>query len=335
MNDQFENAPPKQGAARLALLLALAWLAAGAFFKLLAGNPNDLPETIRNFPILKPNWTFRFAIGTELVVCALVLLRPRKAWALIVLLFGFFDFLLYKMGAAGETKCGCFGGSTPDWLTPFWMMAIDSVLLLGVLITRPWSRFGPEKPTLLPQPLLYVLLVSGLILLPWHPDILRVTAVNVTTDEETGKSTVELETPVEEIDFHHFEPTTWEGQVFDQLDLMGFLHGVDDPWSAFPIGMPTNVILYRDSCDHCREHFEGLLAEPLSEETQLVLIKIPEQGDATNVVDDVKPQNFFADLSLVPLGDGYGITTPVIFDITGDTFEVANVIQGGEEGEDE
>jgi hypothetical protein len=314
--------PRPAGPARIALLLAVGWLLAGALFKLLAGSPNDLPETVRDFPLLKPTWTFRLAIGTELSIALIALIRPRVGWLLIVGLFAFFDFLLYKLGAAGETSCGCFGSNAPKWLTPFVMMCIDSVLLLGVLLTRPWSRFRGGSKSL--KPLVPVALVF--MALPWMPFFFKEAEVSTVINEETGKTV-----RVVEGDFHQFTPTEWKGQVFDQLDLMQFLDGVDDPWSAFPIGVPTNVVLFRDSCEHCREHFEGLMVEPLPEGTQLVLIRIPEQGDADNVVDDVKPPDVFAELSLLELPRGYGITTPVVFDIDDETFEVTDVYQGGEE----
>lgn len=335
MTDESHALRPA-GAARLALLLAVAWLLAGALFKLVAGSPNDLPRTIQEFPLLKPEWTFRLAIGVELSIGALALVRPRIGWILIVLLFAFFDFLLYQLIEAGETSCGCFGGNAPEWLTPVVMMVIDSVLLLGVLVTRPWSRFGPARPTLLPGPVLTLLLVGGLLALPWHPGIFRTgPAPNLGNGTESGEESEEEDRGDSQIDWYRFVPSRWEGEVFTELDLMGFVEGVesvDDLWTLFPTGAPTNVVLYRNSCEHCREHFERLLREPLPDGTQLVLIRIPEQGDGDNVIEDVKPTTAYADLSLEPLPKGYGITTPVIFDIDPVTFQVRDVVQGGEEG---
>jgi methylamine utilization protein MauE len=328
MTDETSTPPPSPSTryARAALLLACAWVLAGALFKLLAGSPNDLPELVRDFPLLKPTWTFRIAIGVELSIVLVALIRPRVGWVLIVLLFAFFDYLLYKIGAAGETKCGCFGSSAPEWLTPFVMMVIDSVLLLGVLVTRPWSRLRGGKRNLLP--LLPV--VAVLLALPWMPFFFKEATVQTVVDEETGE-----EQQVVEGDFHQFTPAEWQDQVFDSVDLMDFLDGVDDPWSAFPMGAPVQVMLYRNSCSHCRAHFEQLMVEPLPAEVQLVLIRVPESGDADNVVDDVKPMTIYADLALVELPRGYGLTTPVIFDIDPETFEIKNVVQGGDEDEDE
>ena len=312
------------GPARIALLLAVGWLLAGALFKLLAGAPSDLPETIQRFPVLKPAWTFRLAIGLELAIAAIALIRPRVGWILIVLLFALFDFLLYKLVMAGESSCGCFGSNAPEWLTPIVMMSIDTVLMLAVLVTLPWSRFRGSKNI---KPLLPVAAI--LIGLPWLPLPFFLTEGKVEI-KTIGDKPVAVDENIDKTDFYQFKPMSWEGKVFAEVDLIAYLENVEDPYSAFPLGQPAHVILYRDSCEHCKEHFIKLYSEPLPEGTQIVLINIPELGDATNVVDEVKPEAY-ADFKLVPLPRGYGIQTPVAFDIDVDLMEIRNVWQGGED----
>lgn len=322
---------PIPASARIPILLAVLWLLAGASFKLFAGTPNDLPETIQNFPVLKPVWTFRFAIGTEFALGALVLLNPRRGWLPLALLFVFFDFLLYQMGAAGESKCGCFGGNTPEWLTPFVMMVFDTVLLIGVLVARPW-RFEPGQ-TLLPRKLLTPALLISLIALPWlAPKSFRQATPPKPGAKPTepkdgegetgtaGDGTTEDEGTDSGGDWYAFTPSGWDGMTIGETDLAQWLDGGPD--MAWMIPTPAYVIIYRNDCEHCREHFIELQNNPITDRA-IALIRIPDdKGD--NVVDDVKPMDAAVDLVLTELPRGYGITTPVSFDIT-EEFMVTNV----------
>jgi len=301
---------PSRWNARLALLLACAWVAAGALFKLFTGSPSDLPATIREFPLLKPEWTFKLAIGIELSIVILALARPRVGWLLLAALYVVFDLLLWQILRAGEASCGCFGSKVP--LKPAHMLAIDSVLLVSLLASRVWSAF--EKRPLRPLPLLP--LFALVIAAPWYK--FRDTRVVQVVDQETGA----VETQVVQGDWYSFEPSKWEGALLADTDLAGFLSGGQDQvWS---IPAPAHVILYRNSCDHCRQHFEGLLADPVVDRP-LVLIRIPDDAGSEDVVAPVKPADA-VEYELQVLPRGYGITTPVAFDLD-DAWTVHGVVE--------
>ena len=310
---------PSAAAARTALLLAVVWRTAGALFKLLAGSPNNLPESIREFPLLKPDWTFRLAIGTELAISALVLVRPRTGWPVLVLLFVLFDLLLYKMLEAGETKCGCFGGNTPDWLTPFVMMIVDSVLALGVLVTRPWRSFGPGRPSLLPGPLLITMLLGCLVALPWHSGFFEVARPPAPSLPPTGEDAITgddgqvqgTQSAEATGDWRGFTPSDWEGQMIGDAEFAEWIEGGPD--MAWNIPAPAHVVFYRVDCEHCRAHFIKLQENPPP--FPVALIRIPDLQPGDDVVSDVKPVDAAVDLSLFELPKGYGITTPVHFNV--------------------
>ena len=106
-----ENTPSsREKAARLVLLLASTWVAAGALFKLFAGSPNDLPPMVRDF-VLGPVQTFRSAISIELCIVILAILRPRFAWLPLAALFAVFVTVLVPLATSGADSCGCFGSS--------------------------------------------------------------------------------------------------------------------------------------------------------------------------------------------------------------------------------
>lgn len=319
---------PTRKSARLALWLACAWVAAGAFFKLFAGSPADLPPTIQDFPFLRPEWTFNLAIGVELSIVFLALVRPRPFWALLALLFVVFDVLLWQMIQAGEASCGCFGSDVP--LKPIHMLVIDSALLLGLLVTRVWSGF-PER-RLKTALVLSTPVVAALLAWPWFwidyglelpPKAKPVAdAPGETPDPDAVADVAQPEAP-KLPDWYRFEPAGWEGQLIGDVDLASLLVGGAD--AAWSIPAPAHVVLYRLSCDHCREHFEKLMEEPLTDGRPVVLIQIPESTDAADVVTPVKPQDAF-EFELVPLPRGYGVTTPVLFDLD-EGWTITNVIE--------
>ncbi len=313
MTDQ-KTTPRTRPSARLMLLLAAVWVVLGALFKLLAGTPNDLPRLVQEFPLLKPVWTFRFAIGAELAVVSLALLRPRVGWIAISLLFLSFDFLLWRMMVAGEASCGCFGSRVT--LAPWQMMAIDTALLLGIWITRPWSGF--RKRPLTPAFILPVVVL--LLALPWFPIPGFFQEAQLPAPTNGGS-----QDPVENGatgDWYRFEPADWEGVLLHDLDLIGWL---EDPSVVDLVPPPANVIVYRLSCEECREHFLELQVEPITDRP-IILIQVPEPDDASDVVTDVKPQDALYDWSLRELPRGYGVTTPVIFDVD-EVYTVQNVIE--------
>jgi hypothetical protein len=290
---------PPSGA-RLFLTLAALWVAAGALFKLFAGTPADLPPTIQEFPLLRPAWSFRLAIGIELSIVILAFLRPRCGAKLLILMFIAFDLLLMQMMRSGDASCGCFGSKVP--IEPWMMMVIDSALLAGLVLRRSW-RVGPEEC----KSIVKLLPLFALVLIyPWF---------------KFGEETLVVDT--QGADWHHFTPSQWEGEMIHDLDLVGFF---EDPSVVDQIPPPAHVILYRLSCEHCKEHFEKLMVTPIVDRP-IVLIEIPENegDDVTDVVSSIKPQALL-EIKLKPMPRGYGITTPVTFDVD-DLFTVQNVTE--------
>ena len=166
-----------------------AWILAGGLFKLFLGTPADLPRVVREFP-LELGLVYKLAITAELAIGSLALLKPRWGWLPALSLLFVFDVVLTTQIAGGEASCGCFGGSitVPPWA----MLAIDSVLLLGLLATRPWSAFGPGAHPLIASGALAVALV-----LPWPFDR-QVKQDGLTLDGAQPKQRAWLELDVED-----------------------------------------------------------------------------------------------------------------------------------------
>ncbi len=295
---------PRSGRERIAAFtvrVTSLWVLTGALFKLFLGSPNDLPPSVQAF-LGGMVTTFRVAIAVELCVVILALLRPRLGWLPLVGLFLFFDAVLVPLATAGEASCGCFGSTVT--ISPAVMLAIDTVLLAAVLATRPWSTFAkrPLKPLLL-APLFALAILAPLM--KFQPVVL---------DDGAGEDGSAGPT---EGEFYEFRTDEWEGQMLHDTDLASFVDA-----DVFPI--PCHVVLYRQTCEHCKAHFDKMYENPITDRA-VVLIRVPDPEDTPeNEVTTNKPADAFL-VELPPLKRGYGgVTTPMSFEVD-DLFTVGDV----------
>lgn len=308
---------PSPAPARIALLLALAWLAFWAFMKLYRGSPNDLPPQVLELsPWGDVYTTFQAVIAIELGVVALALLWPRLGWFVLAAQYSVFLAVLAKLIEAGAETCGCTGSVIK--LAPWQMATIDGVLLLGLLLTAPWKRLPPTR--WLPLRLIVLIPALGLAVFAPLTKFVPVELPVVQADGEgdaagpdgTGAAKIEG-------DFYFFEPEGWGGQMIHDTDLAKFL---DPPENVDLIPFPALVVLYRKSCDHCAAHIADLATSP--PDKPIVLLRVPEINDAeTPDVIQLRPDGAL-EMELTPLPRGYGITTPMSFELD-DVFMIQNV----------
>jgi hypothetical protein len=322
----------------IALLIAVGWLLAGALYKLLEGSPNDLPPMVQDAAqrmfSMDMVATFRTAITVELIVVALALVRPRVGWLVIAAQYCVFIGILAWMQLLGAEKCGCFGSKIN--IKPLEMLAIDGPILLLLLASRPWRiRTGFSA-----QAWGAVLLFAGVAW--WLPHW------KITTDiappvggageqvaggnegppdgagnggagaggaEDTGAPV----NPLAGVDFVQLKPHDWAGKVIYDTELATTLlvGGADD------LPFPAHVILYRKSCEHCRDHLNKLATESPITDKGLVLVLIPEDASMPNVIEMLPEGHLHKELW--PTKRGYGLATPWAFDIS-DLAEVTGVV---------
>jgi hypothetical protein len=260
------------------------WILAGALFKLFAGTTGDLPQVVRDLP-LADGLTLRLAIAIELSLAGMALLRPGWAWPLLAGLLVAFDLVLVSQIAAGAENCGCFGAALP--IPPWAMLAIDTTLLAGMLLARPWTARGGAPPLVLA----FVLAVAWT--LPWvfdrEIDPARLGGPDTAVAERGGYVVLELPAmvgkPVWETDLAHF------------LDVASL--PMDGLW-----------VFYRTTCSHCAEHLEALADEETGERF-LTLVRVAEKGDnEANRVVHRMPEGPFVVHAMLPDRIVYSFTTP-------------------------
>ncbi len=288
----------------LALLLASAWIAVGACFKLFLGTPADLPEAfaaLGKWAGLSKGNLFRLAILVELCVVWIALCRPRLGWKLVLLQYGVFLGLLLVMLAQGAQSCGCLGSKIK--LHPAWMLGIDASLAGLLLASRPWRAFT-QRGASAAAVLLGAALVCALVLVRLHGADSAATvspaASSATAADPNGDPAPTAALP----EWMTLEPETWIGKTLDQTPIAPYLDlettQLDATW-----------LIYRINCDHCAKHFLAVHNGFAQAPKQYVLLCLPEQDDeATRVVDETLFPPGAIQLSLPRLARGYDIQTP-------------------------
>lgn len=266
------------GFAAIVVRLAGLWVLAGAVAKLFLGTPKDLPEIVRTLAPFGLDLTFHLVIGVELAIVCLAWLKPRLGWPVVLALFAFFDFILVSQLLAGAESCGCFGASIK--VEPGWMLAIDSVLLFALLLSRPWSGIrGPGLPTAL---LAAAIVVS--FALPWL--VIPSLTAN-TTDGLVPRYLI-------------WKPEKWVNRpIYEIEDLTRWVKTEEFP-------MDGRVVLWRQSCDHCAAHLR-LMAEKDDGMQSILLVQIRDDlkegrsvdmmPNGPHVTNAALPENLQVDLT--------------------------------------
>ncbi|MEM1449864.1 MAG: hypothetical protein AAF726_11130 [Planctomycetota bacterium] len=156
------------------------------------------------------------------------------------------------------------------------------------------------------------------------------TPVDVVVEEQPGDSDLP--------EFWELTWREWEGKDFYEIDLASF---ADQSEGAV---LPnSHVVVYRQTCEVCDEHLRSLWEEEQLEpdkwlEKTLVLVRIVENKDTEeNNVCRTLPVNY-QKVSLPALRRGYGITTPMTFDVDENNLvqnvvDVRELLEKGEGGE--
>lgn len=271
------------------------WIAVGALFKLLLGTPNDLPQVVRDFP-LELGLTYKLTISIELCIALLSLLRPRWSWLLLFAIYLTFEAVLITQMAAGDANCGCFGSKVP--MAPWVMMAIDSVLLLGLLISRPWKTLGKKgAPT--------VVVIGALALaiaLPWLLD-------RQVTGDGNGGNGGALGNWIE------LDIESWVGQ--DVWDTPLGQPPLNEHITVEELPLDGIWVFYRYTCEHCAEHLAEMARTETGERLiALIRLQEPQDTEANRVVQEM-PTGNFVQHAQVPDAFDYVIQTPAELRVEG------------------
>ena len=319
----------KEKLSLIALRLAALWVAAGALFKLFAGTPLDLPPNLLDMDIIRSNVLlfFRSAIAIELSIVLLTFIKPRLSWLLMIGMLLTFVCILTPLVLAGEASCGCFGSSGPP---PWVMLAADSVFLVGLVATRPWSAIQSKGQHI-------GLALVGVAISFALPFVLVQSDSSSGSNEGAGENVAEQEgeqpaeqnTAPPEVRFVDFRIKEWIGKTLDdpEVNLKRWIDAdVDAMLNEGSLFTEGSWIFYRITCDHCREHIEQLAMNDDGSLVTFLRIHEEKDKDEENVVKIFPEGPHVTHLSLKHEPPPYLLQTPADL-----TFE-AGVITEAREG---
>lgn len=300
-----------------AVRVAGFWLLLGAAAKLFAGTPKDLPQLVHDLTPFDIDLTFRLVIGVELALVCLAFFKPRVAWLPLVLLFVFFDFILASQ--LGEKSCGCFGGSitVPPWV----MLAIDSLVLLALIVTKPWQNLphAGMRPPLVASTVVASLVLPWLVIdLPYWLETRDASAPSTAATNANGAQSA----PAKPAGVQKprprnlsMKPDKWVGKsVFDIPELTDWLET-----DKLPI--EGKLVFWRQGCEHCRDHLREM-AQLDKGETPIVLVQLRDDLKSTSLIEampdgpHVTKIQYPDDLQIV-------VQTPWDFDVQGGVIQTA------------
>ena len=266
--------------------LGALWVLVGAALKLFLGTPYDLPQIVQQLP-LDLVLTYQIAIAAELTVGVLAMLKPRWAWLLLLTLLILFDVALITQIRDGEASCGCFGSAID--VPPIVMLVVDSVLILLLLISRPWASLGRDGIHALALAMLLVVVVP----LPWVLD-------RSSCPSEDG--------PLIGRGFYPIELETWEGTRLEDKEFARCAKLEDLPSDGL-------WIFYRNTCELCAELLE-YVAVAEGGQRPVVLLHLPDMPDEKSYVHDL-PQGEHVHVVELPDDGTWLVTPPAAFVLVG------------------
>ncbi|MCE9595724.1 MAG: hypothetical protein K8S98_16160, partial [Planctomycetes bacterium] len=303
------------------------------------------------FSGLDPGLKLHVAIAIELAVVVLGICAPAIGWFFVSGCLAVFVVVLLRLLSMDADSCGCFG--TAIKVHPGVMLGIDSACLLAILAAKPWGSLRGAKRAPL---VLLLLLVAAGVAAPWlviddasdgglrlpvvHPPTTSAStnagslgaptkAAEPTTASPAKTTTPEpvatATPPVELPRYIVLSPLKqkWVGKHIRDTELARWLD-VD----AFP--QDGEWLLFRYTCDHCKQHFQDLDAAFATNPKTYVLVHIPDDKDQDYKVVDVLPPHF-EPIAELPRGTEWVGVTPWTLELEGGIVRRAYLNNGEEE----
>jgi hypothetical protein len=327
----------------LCRLVIPLWILTGVVFKLASLTPKTLPKNIVDMALESDIDLFFLLfvlVGLEILAIAVMIFIPKLAKPMAIWMMGCFCAILIWEMSSGADSCGCLGGySPPPWL----MLAIDGLLLVGVLITgRPYrtppgpmmtgvigaalatavgvgvdafrvlplAEFGttPEEVVPLDPPQASRGDDPTVPTNPTDPTDPDSPVVGSTTVDPTPVATPTWPAPPRVPNFYSPVVSEWVGKKWNTIKLAQWVKD----WPADILEGKAYVIIYSNSCDHCKEFLEINFELGAPEKT--VLVTIPETREGFDE-DAWLPMMFDKTLIVaerqLPTGCDWFITPPV------------------------
>ncbi len=249
-----------------ARFLVPAYFFLGALFKLMDGSPSNLPAALiklAGWAEIDLLYLLRLSIGIELAVAGVMIILPRLARPVGLMLLGIFLPVLVGDLMLGASSCGCFGAvSIPPWVT----LIMDGGLFILLLV------FGGKDSRLEWRPELSSarVLLAGL----WTVAVFMLgfyagTAPAVSPGESGSEQSVLNSLPSE--GYYLPEYSSWIGKKWSEISLSHWIEGMPSEWGHGE----EYILLYRKDCEHCHALMEVYFSDVLP--APVLAVAVPEK----------------------------------------------------------
>jgi hypothetical protein len=286
------------------------WLGVGAVLKMIDGSPSNLPVALVTWlggNGLDLRFVLEFSIAVELVAVCVMVLIPRLARLVGIVMLASFVPVLIGDVALGASSCGCFGAvAVSPWIT----LATDVFFLFCLVFVAhgvPALRLAAELPT-------WRVLAAGAGAVACVALAFGVTAS--TKGSVTLERTVGTASAVPDQGFYLPDYDSWLGEEFGELDIASWITGLPDDLDR---GQHF-VLFYRKDCEHCHELMEVFFSQQAPLPTTAVAV--PDRDGYPTV--GVQP--FVCEgcrLAELPAGVDWFMKTPVLVRIGEGVVECA------------
>ncbi len=298
------------------------WVFTGATFKLVEGDPNNLPRgLLRAFHetgVADLSTVLWALISLEYLAVGVMLFMSRLARPMATFVLGVFCLvLLNELRIGNFTSCGCFG-SIP--IPPWAILIVDGLLLTGVVLLQPSPTKSPliSKVGLMGAASLAAALaiVSGIRLLGTSeiddtvvPAENSAAAQNGTSPPtgsrpEYGPGLV----PTKYVWVEEANVKTWAGEEWTSIEFARYMPQWPDP----DFKGKWYIIFYSPKCEHCQEllntNFEFETPQPT------IVVAVPE-GQRPYTDDDYSELYYCRDCvreMQLPAGQTWVVDFPIV-----------------------
>jgi hypothetical protein len=275
-------------AARISFILCRIvvplWILSGALFKLIEGDPRNLPQGLRQI-LIKPDGTdpdliLLILIALEFLAVGVMLFLPRAARLMATFMLGCFCLiLLNELRIGNVTSCGCFGSLT---IPPWAILIVDGLLLTGVVLFEPAKS---EKPFVSLFGLAgagawtaVLAIVAGVMLLGGNGGSSTNPPAPNGDSNQTPPVAVDPngpgQIPTTYVMAEQTQIDSWPGRKWTDISMARYMPSWPDPNFAGK----WYVIFYSPTCEHCQALLnENFVLDP---PVPTILVAVPESKDA-------------------------------------------------------
>ncbi|MCP3902410.1 MAG: hypothetical protein GY715_02145 [Planctomycetes bacterium] len=298
------------------------WILTGVAAKLIESSPRLLPKKMLDDAVaigIDLNVLLAVIISFELLAVLVIAFIGRVSRVAAAFILAVFCAVLVREMLAGSPSCGCMGSVSPP---PWVMLAIDGVMLIGVLAFKPhrldvtdgraWTRVAVATLFIAGGVFAFLRVVPMGTDEPPAPPSQTATSNNGPAPH-TGPAAPPVRNPAPALPAYYYvsDIETWPGKAWSEIDLLTYVPDL-------PAGIEQGthyVVFYSSTCEHCEEMFKKDLASNPGLARQVTAVAIPAKKNLLHGDNPWRMPKTEVVHTQLPLGCDWIISPPLAMEI--------------------